>query len=77
MKRIILLYTIYFTTFFTLFIGGQTAIERFFPELDHLYALLIAGALTILLTPTVRKTDVEQGSRYQLKWLFRKEPLMK
>jgi len=77
MKHTLKIFVLYFIAFFTLFVGSQYLLENLFPELDHLYKLLIAGLFTIILCPRLNKVQTENGSRTQLKWLFRKEPLIK
>ena len=77
MNHKIKLFIIYFVSFFALFIGSQSLLAYFFPELDHLYKLLIAAVFTIIFCPRVQKVQTKNGIRYQLKWLFRKEPLIK
>ncbi len=75
MKHTIKIFILYFITFFILFIGSQYLLDYLFPEMEHLYKLIISGVFTILLCPRLSKT--EDGTRTQLKSIFRKEPLIK
>ncbi|QYA27014.1 hypothetical protein G3I01_16435 [Gramella sp. MT6] len=77
MNHTLKLFLIYFFAFFILFAGSQYILDLIFPEMDHLYKLIGSGVFTIILCPRLQKVKTEDGTRLQLKWLFKKEPLIK
>ncbi len=67
MNHTLKLFIIYFIAFFTLFAGSQYIVDLIFPELDHLYKLIISGIFTIILCPRLNKVETKDGTRLQLK----------
>ena len=68
---------IYFICFIIVFSVSRFLIGYLFPGLERLYILFGAAAITMILSPRLGRDDNGRGSRYQLRWIFRKEPLLK
>ncbi|TRO66882.1 hypothetical protein [Christiangramia sabulilitoris] len=74
MKHNIKVFLIYFISFITIFSIFRYLISYIFPELRHLYMMISAAVITLVLSP---RLDKDQNGRYILRSLFLKKPLIK
>lgn len=77
MSHKIKVFLIYFFSFIIIFTVSRYLISFIFPEIEHLYLMIIAAVITVILSPRLDKVQTENGTRFQLKWIFLKEPILK
>lgn len=61
-----------FLCFGLIFITFRLGINYFFPELDRLWAALIAGVLTIFVAPRFAAIPTDKGEKVFMKWILLK-----
>ncbi|GAA4325316.1 hypothetical protein GCM10023115_40690 [Pontixanthobacter gangjinensis] len=74
MKHNVKVFLIYFISFITIFSLSRYLIGLLLPGLQHLYLMIAAAVITLVLSP---RLDKDQNGRYILKSVFKKEPLIK
>lgn len=67
-------FIIYFFSFIIIFTISRYLISLLLPGLEHLYLMIAAAVITVILSP---RLDRDINGRYVLKSIFRKEPLIK
>ena len=74
MKHNLKVFLIYFISFISIFSIFRYLLELLLPEMQHLYLMIAAAVITLILSP---RLDRDQSGRYILKWIFKKEPIVK
>ncbi len=74
MKHKAKVFFIYFISFIVIFTICRYLIGLILPGIEHLYLMIAAAVLTLVLSP---RLDKDQNGRYILKSIFKKEPLIK
>ncbi|HKJ47623.1 MAG TPA: hypothetical protein VJ973_00955 [Christiangramia sp.] len=74
MSHKVKVFLIYFFSFIIIFTVSRYLIGLLIPGIDHLYLMIGAAIITVILSP---RLDKDQNGRYVLKSVFRKEPLIK
>ena len=74
MKHNVKVFLIYFISFITIFTICRYLIGLILPGIEHLYLMIAAAVITVVLSP---RLDKDKNGRYILKSVFRKEPLIK
>ena len=74
MKHNVKVFLIYFISFIAIFSLSRYLLELLLPDFRHLYLMIAAAIITLILSP---RLDKEESGRYILKWIFKKGPLIK
>ncbi|SDR95096.1 hypothetical protein [Gramella sp. MAR_2010_147] len=74
MSHKVKIFLIYFVSFIVIFTIVRYLIGLIIPQMEHLYLMITAAIITVVLSP---RLDKDQNGRYVLKSVFRKEPLIK
>ena len=74
MSRKVKIFLIYFVSFIIIFTLSRYLISLVFPQMEHLYLMIMAAVITVVISP---RLDKDQNGRYTLKSIFRKGPLIK
>ena len=74
MKHNVKVFLIYFISFIIIFSISRYLIGLLLPGIEHLYLMIAAAVITLILSP---RLDKDQNGRYILKSVFKKEPLIK
>ncbi|MDO4782228.1 MAG: hypothetical protein Q4A09_03300 [Capnocytophaga felis] len=61
-----------FVCFGVIFIAIRLGINYFLPELKHLFASLISGLATIIVSPRFVAVPTDRGEKLFVKWIFLK-----
>ncbi|MCP9200914.1 hypothetical protein MKO06_13425 [Gramella sp. GC03-9] len=77
MKHNAKVFLIYFISFIVIFSIFRFLIGYLFPDLEHIYLLISTAIITVILSPKLDRAKDGDGTRYQLRWIFKKEPIMK
>lgn len=77
MKHNLKIFIIYFIIFFSLFEINKYLFGYLFPGAEQFLKIAIPGIVTVIICPIINRVKTAKGTRTQLKWLFRKEPLIK
>lgn len=59
-----------FVCFGVIFITIRLGINHFLPELKHLFASLISGLATIVISPRFAAVPTDRGEKLFVKWIF-------
>ncbi|MCH4824339.1 hypothetical protein ML462_14285 [Gramella lutea] len=74
MSHKVKVFLIYFFSFIIIFSVFRYLLELIFPQMEHLYLMITAAVITVVLSP---RLDKDQNGRYILKSIFSKKPLIK
>jgi len=70
-------FLIYFVSFIFIFTIFRFLIGYILPNMEGIYLVIIAAVFTVVFSPRLGKVQTGSGMRYQLKWIFKKEPIIK